>query len=216
LAQGWEFDDAVERARFYHADYGDLPGATRRFANYFMWTPSYQAAMAKVYTNMVAHPIKERGPLLRWIGFWLLVGTGMSMAGYKFDRYRWTKDTKDGMQDVIMAPGPLAWPFKMILRNPIMGAYWQSSVPINIYLSILTNYDGLGAQIYDPNADKVVQAGQQAEFVLERFFRPLEAMRRLTDTERKVTDRLMSLVAAMKYQRKKPKEKKKPVERWWE
>jgi len=57
---------------------------------------------------------------------------------------------------------------------------------------------------------------QQAEFVLERFFRPLEAMRRLTDTERKVTDRLMSLVAAMKYQRKKPKEKKKPVERWWE
>lgn len=216
LAQGWEFNDAVERARFYHADYGDLPGATRRFANYFMWTPSYQAAMAKVYTNMVAHPIKERGPLLRWIGFWLLVGTGMSMAGYKFDRYRWTKDVKDGMQDVIMMPGPLAWPFKMILRDPVLGAYWQSSVPANIFLSIYKNYDGLGNQIYDPNASEVVQKGQWALFALERFFRPLEGTIRLTDTERKIEDRLLALVAAMKYQRKKPKEKKKPIERWWE
>lgn len=216
MARGWTFEDAVERARFYHADYGDIPASTRRFANFFMWTPSYQASMAKVYGNMLAHPIKEKGPIARLIGFQLAVAAAMAVAGYSWQRgNKFVKDISKEEQDVISSPGPLYWLNKNLARNPLNSMYWQSSVPINIIWSMERNFDGLGNRVYDPKANKAVQIGQLAEFAISRYFRPLETMRRLNDGERSLFDRLLSLVAISKYQRKPPKEKKKAVDEWW-
>ena len=217
-AQGWPFEKAVERARFYHADYGDIPAQTRRFLNYFMWTPSYQLSMAKVYGNMARHPIKERGPLLRLIAFQLLVAGGMAIAGYKWQQgNKFVKDIRGtDLQDVISNPGPLYWLNKQLMRNPLNSMYWQSAVPINIIWSIERNFDGLGKRVYDPKADMKTKVGQISWWAIQRYFRPLETKRRLTDNEVSLVNRLMSLAAISKYQRKKPKEKKKEVERWWE
>lgn len=216
LAKGWDFEKAVERARFYHADYGDIPGDTRRFLNMVMWTPSYQISMGKVYANMAAHPVKEKGPLARLIGFWLLAATGAAIAGYRWTGgYRFVKDISKTEEEVISAPGPLFWLNKTLTRNPIVGAYWQSAVPVNIFLSLYKNYDGLGARVYDPKASRAMQIGQMAEFAIERYFRPLEAARRLTDTERNLLDRLLHLVAVSKYQRTKREKKKPEYEKYW-
>jgi len=215
MAKGWPFKKAVERARFYHADYGDIPGNTRRFLNYFMWTPSYQIAMGKVYANLARHPVKERGPLARIIAFQLLIATGMAIAGYSWERgNRFVKKERD-VEDVIVNPGPLYWLNKNIARNPIQSLYWQSSVPIHILWSIDRNSDGLGGTVYDRKADKEIQVAQIADFVVKRFFRPLEAVRRLNDTERSLLDRLLSLAAISKYQRKVRKKKPARSKYWW-
>lgn len=215
IARGWDFKKAVERARFYHADYGDIPAGTRRIANYAMWTPSYQASMAKVYGNMARHPVKERGPLSRLVAFQLIAATAMAMLGYKWVRgNRFVKDISKTEEDVIASPGPLYWLNKTAARNPIWSAYWMSSVPVNIFLSIYKNYDGLGGRVFDPKASKLMQLAQTAEFVIGRYFRPLEAARRLRDEERKLLDRLLQLVAITKYQRKKPA-KPKREKYWW-
>ena len=94
--------------------------------------------------------------------------------------------------------------------------FWQSSVPINIIWSIERNFDGLGNRVYDSKASKAVQIGQIAKFATERYFRPLETRRRLSDGNVSLFNRLLSLAAISKYQRKKPKGKKKEPERWWE
>lgn len=217
LARGWDFEKAVERARFYHADYGDIPAGTRRFANYFMWTPSYQTSMAKVYGNMARHPLKEKGPIARTIAFQLLLATGMAMIGYKWQQgNRFVKTISKTEEDVITNPGPLYWLNKNLVRlgtNPGALVYYQSSVPLNIVLSVMTNYDGLGGRVFDPKASELVQAGQTAEFIVKRYLRPLEAAGRLTDEERNVLDRMLQLIAITKYQRTKRKPKKKAVVR---
>jgi len=217
LARGWDFPKAVERARFYHADYGDIPAGTRRFANYFMWTPSYQTSMAKVYGNMVRHPVKEKGPIARTIAFQILAAAGMAMLGYKWQQgNRFVKSISKTEEDVITNPGPLYWLNKNLLRlltNPAALFYYQASVPLNIIFSIMMNYDGLGGRVFDPKASEILQAAQTAAFSIKRYLRPLEAAGRLKDEERQVLDRMLQLIAITKYQRTKRKPKKKEVVR---
>ena len=215
VAIGLSPREAAEQARFHHADYGDVPGKTRRFLNLGMLTPTYQIASGKVYLNMMRHPVKERGPIARTIGFQILMAIGMGILGYRWTRGNvFVKKIDKTKEDVISNPGPLYWLNKQI-RDPRVSVYWQSSVPLNILLSVVTNNDGLGGRVYDRKASKEWQYTQTAEFVIKRWLRPLESAGRLTDESRLLLDRLLSLVAITKYQRKPWKEKKKISKYWW-
>ena len=222
MARGWPVEKAVERARFYHADYGDIPSASRRFLNMAMWTPSYQISMAKVYGNMARHPIKERGPLARLIAFWLLVGTGSAIAGYKWQEgYRFVKETEEG-EDVITGSGPLFFLHKYLARDPKQSAYYQSAIPIHIVWSIAKNRDWKGDKIYEEVDNKEIQVAKTAGYIIRTYFRPLEAMARMTDQDEDLLNRLLAIPAVSKYTRQKRErytgyliEKKKGEYRAW-
>lgn len=202
MARGWKFEDAVERARFYHADYGDIPSATRRFLNQAMWTPSYQISMAKVYGNLARHPIKERGPLTRLIAFWLLAGTGAAILGYRWQEgYRFVKETPEGEQ-VITGSGPLFFLHKYLARNPVQSAYYQSAIPIHIVWSLARNRDWKGDRIYEETDGREMQLAKGAGYVIRTYFRPLEAMGRMTDQDEDLLNRLLAIPAVSKYTRR--------------
>lgn len=201
MAKGWSFEDAVERARFYHADYGDIPSKTRRFLNMAMWTPSYQISMAKVYGNLARHPIKEKGPLARLIAYWLLVGTGTAIAGYRWQEgYRFVRETEKG-EDVITGSGPLFFLNKYLARNPAQSAYYQSAIPIHIVWSLARNRDWKGDEVYEMSDDEATQLAKGAGYIIRTYFRPLEAMGRMTDQDEDLLNRLLAIAAVSKYTR---------------
>jgi len=201
MARGWKFEDAVERARFYHADYGDIPSATRRFLNQAMWTPSYQISMAKVYGNLARHPIKEKGPLTRLIAFWLLAGTGAAILGYRWQEgYRFVKETERG-EEVITGSGPLFFLHKYLARNPVQSAYYQSAIPIHIVWSLARNRDWKGDRIYEETDSKEMQLAKGAGYIIRTYFRPLEAMARMTNQDEDLLNRLLAIPAVSKYTR---------------
>jgi len=200
--QGYDLADAVEEARFYHADYGDIPGGTRKALNTVMWTPSYQLSMAKVYAHLATHPHQEPEKLARLVGYWLLVATGSAMAGYKWQEgYRFVKQ-EGPKEKVITMSNPLFWMQSYLARDPVLTLYWRSSVPINIAASILWNQTGMGEKVYDEYASEATQVGQAIAFSMKRYFRPMEEAGRLTDTEVELVNRLARLGAVTTYERK--------------
>jgi len=53
IEQGFDKSEAAKKTALYHADYGDIPGETRRFLNMILFTPSFDISMGKMYAGMI-------------------------------------------------------------------------------------------------------------------------------------------------------------------
>ena len=53
LDQGMSPKDAAQQAALFHGDYAGVPAKTRKFLNYFLFTPTFKVAMGKMYSRML-------------------------------------------------------------------------------------------------------------------------------------------------------------------
>ncbi|KKN72855.1 hypothetical protein LCGC14_0407100 [marine sediment metagenome] len=206
MEKGMFFDDAVEKARFFHVDYGDLPAMARKTLNMVLLTPTYRIGMAKVYGAMFTHPVKYKGPLSRLILAWLAVAAGATAGGYTMKEfYRMTKTTEKG-EEVIIVPGPIAELQKYLGRGPFGTYNLQSSVPIYMWNALGKNEDWKGEKIWQPGSPggKAEQATQIAYFVLKNVFPPMEGIEMLSNKQESLRNRLLRFLAISAYTRKDP------------
>lgn len=206
MDKGMSLEEAVERARFFHVDYGDLPSQGRRVLNMIFLTPTYRTGMAKVYGTMFRHPVKYKGPLARWIAAQFGIALGALLTGYTWkEYYRLTKKTEDELEErVITIPGPLAELQKYLGRGPTGSFYIYSSVPVHIAQSLIRNRDWKGDPICYEAESKAEQAADRADYVMRTYFAPVEGMAMLTDAEQDLRDRLMRYLSVSRYKRKAP------------
>lgn len=207
MDKGMKLEDAVERARFFHVDYADLPQAARRMLNLVLLTPTYRIGMAKVYGSMFRHPIKYKGPLSRLLLAWFGIAAGATVGGYQLNEfYRARKKIEGDKEHIVVIPGPIAEIQKYLGRGPFGQFNLQSSVPIYVWYAIDKNRDWKGDPVYYPGSPggKPEQATQVAYFILKNAFPPLEGIEMLTSEQQDLRDRLLRFLAVSAYTRERP------------
>ena len=202
MAKGMSMEEAVERARFFHVDYADLPGEARRKLNLIFLTPTYRTGMLKVYGAIMKDPVKYKGPLARWLAAWFGIALGATVTRHTIkEYYRVTKAAGEGEEQVYTIPAGMAELQKYIGRGPYASVKIYASVPIYVGIALKENKDWKGDPIWYPAESKTEQAGDIAHFLLRTVFPPLEILGMMRDEDISLKNKLLRFLAISGYTR---------------
>lgn len=204
MDKGASMEVAVEKARFFHIDYADLPGEARRKLNLLLLTPTYRIGTLKTYRRILAHPIEYRGVIGRELLAWLGLALGATVTGHTLkEYYRVTKAMGEGEEQVYTVPSGMAELQKYLGRGPYASWRIYASVPLYAIDAILVrNKDWKGDQIYYPAESAGEQAADIADFILRTVFPPLEMMGMMKDKDISLKNKLLRFLAISGYTRK--------------
>jgi hypothetical protein len=226
--KGYSFEDAVVRAREFHADYNILKQEPAKWGRRILLTPAYKVAMwGRLFPQLVRHPIKSRGAVARVAAMFMVSSVIMALKGYAWlQGYRYVKGLPppegegEPDEDVILMFGPFSEVLKVPARlyegyehGGVMGAFQrvlgtQLAVVPGFVNQLLRNRDWKGDKVYTKGAPQDVKLKEMAQFTLRYLYPFLEEGESWRDEEQGQVNKILRIVAISKY-------KRGPMRKWY-
>jgi len=231
VARGMPFNEAVVKARNFHADYNLLKTDAAKWASRVLLTPRYQYAMwANLFPQIAKGAIlgkrasgagmsrAEGVKSLARIGGML----GLSMAqaammGYALiEGYRFVKETGDDdepEEDVALMVGPFAEPFKVVGRARqgyasggipkalLRVAFNKLAVFPHVAVSLVQGRNWRGEEIFTRGATAGEKVAQLGKFLLHELYPIFQEADDWTNDKQEAVNKLLQLVAVTRYRR---------------
>ncbi len=211
LAKGMKFQDAVDKTNLFYVDYAFIPDHLRIGLNRVFLTPTYRSGVARLYYNLIRHPIKNKSAVGRLIGLWIATGLFAAWAGYKLENgYRLVKKLKEPIvtpEGKLLEEKVFALPSPLFEYQKIFGRAFARTLYLNLarvpYIgaSIAENKDWKGEQITDRALPLDDRARQIIHYIIKTAIAPIEGFENLTGSEQTAIEKVLNMLSIAVYKR---------------
>jgi hypothetical protein len=203
---GLSIPDSVNRTQLFMAHYDRILTSQRRALNAWFFVPTYRIQMARLYKEMLKHPVKYRWAIFRTGLVKTLLGASLAPLGYSpvqnlfgmkkeipkglkkffpFFGYKYSRDLDEGKKEIISVSSPMHEMDKVLTRTGAQTLLYNLGALPSATIQFITGRDFNWKLIAKRDDPLGVKLYKNLYFMIKKWFPPVELVDRITKDENK-------------------------------